>query len=170
MKMPVFVILLGIVLPAFTHAEEHKQSLHDQYTGQGYGMAGCGLGSVVFGQKNGMVQIFAATTNNLAGNQTFAISSGTSNCDDNPASTASRAEFFVSQNEAALKNDIAKGNGETIQGLAKIAHCEQSQKVAPTLQAHFSKIYPTSETSTKAASNEILSILSGEKSLGCNLS
>ena len=28
---------------------------------RGYGMAGCGLGSIVLGDKKGMMQIFAAT-------------------------------------------------------------------------------------------------------------
>ncbi|MFN7453535.1 MAG: DUF3015 family protein, partial [Pseudobdellovibrionaceae bacterium] len=44
-----------------------------------YGDAGCGLGSVIFGNEKGFSQIFAATTNGTVGNQTFGISSGTSN-------------------------------------------------------------------------------------------
>ena len=30
-----------------------------------YGTAGCGLGSLVFGNQRGMVQVFAATTNEV---------------------------------------------------------------------------------------------------------
>ena len=44
-----------------------------------YGTAGCGLGSLVFGNQKGIVQIFAATTNGLFGSQTFGITTGTSN-------------------------------------------------------------------------------------------
>src|SRR4051812_6327755 len=85
------LLLLGFCLaPMSAGAEDakeaarnpaHKQSLHEQFTGQGYGLAGCGLGSVVFGPKPGMVQVAAATTNNYIVPQTFAISSATSNCD-----------------------------------------------------------------------------------------
>ena len=47
----------------------------------GYGMAGCGLGSLLFGNDNTtLMQILAATTNGLFGSQTFGITSGTSNC------------------------------------------------------------------------------------------
>ena len=44
-----------------------------------YGTAGCGLGSLVFGDQPGIIQIVAATLNGIGG-QTFAITSGTSNC------------------------------------------------------------------------------------------
>ncbi len=45
-----------------------------------YGTAGCGLGSMAFGNQKGAIQILAATTNGLFGTQTFGITSGTSNC------------------------------------------------------------------------------------------
>ncbi|MEN0057326.1 MAG: DUF3015 family protein, partial [Bdellovibrio sp.] len=44
-----------------------------------YGTAGCGLGSLVFGNEKGPVQIVAATLNGT-GVQTFGITTGTSNC------------------------------------------------------------------------------------------
>ena len=46
----------------------------------GYGPAGCGLGSMIFEPDSGFTQVFAATTNGTSGNQTFGITSGTSNC------------------------------------------------------------------------------------------
>ena len=51
-----------------------------------YGMAGCGLGSMLFG--DGGLQTSAATTNGIVANQSFGITSGTSNCVDNPASAS----------------------------------------------------------------------------------
>jgi len=48
---------------------------------QPYGMAGCGLGSIAFGNDQTMFkQVLAATTNGTFGTQTFGITSGTSNC------------------------------------------------------------------------------------------
>ncbi len=53
----------------------------DKSNNAAYGMAGCGLGSILFGEtENRGGQILAATTNGIYGNGTFAMSSGTSNC------------------------------------------------------------------------------------------
>ena len=42
---------------------------------------GCGLGSMAFEGNDGLIsQVSAATTNGTSGNQTFGITSGTSNC------------------------------------------------------------------------------------------
>ena len=45
-----------------------------------YGDAGCGFGSMIFGNQAGFMQVFAATTNGTSGSQTFGITTGTLNC------------------------------------------------------------------------------------------
>src|SRR5512145_696073 len=46
-----------------------------------YGAAGCGLGSMVFGNQPGFFQLLAGTTNHIIFfNQFFGITFGTSNC------------------------------------------------------------------------------------------
>jgi hypothetical protein len=100
-----------------------KQSLHDQFTGQGYGMAGCGLGSVVFGDKPGMIQVIAATLNST-GYQTFAISTGTSNCGD--SGKAARANQFIEVNKVAVENDLARGTGEAVASLGIVMGCQNT--------------------------------------------
>ena len=94
-------------------ARTKTKSLHDQFTGQPYGMAGCGLGSMVFGDKPGLIQVIAATVNSTAASQTFGISSGTSNCEDR----AGTAAFFIDANRVVLASDMARGSGETIVNL-----------------------------------------------------
>ncbi len=47
----------------------------------GYGDAGCGLGSMLFGNSPGKGSQILAVTTNGTGMQSFGISSGTSNCD-----------------------------------------------------------------------------------------
>src|SRR4051812_16002049 len=81
---------------------------------QTYGMAGCGLGSLVFGQENTMLkQILAATTNGTFGSQTFGITSGTSNCTTAGVVKAQREQAaFVEVNFRDLKRDMAAGGGE----------------------------------------------------------
>ena len=169
-KVIISGLIVGFFMSAAVDAGEKQQSLHDQVSGQGYGTAGCGLGSIIFGQKPGMVQIFAATTNGTFGNQTFAISSGTSNCVDPKASSLMKTEFYVSQNESALKNDIAKGQGETVSGLSQVARCGNSEMTASVLQARFSEIYPSAEQPTEQVSSKIVEILKSEKDLACQLS
>ena len=52
------------------------------FAAAGYGAAGCGLGSMVFGSKPGAEQVVAATTNGTFGSQTFGITFGTSTAFD----------------------------------------------------------------------------------------
>jgi hypothetical protein len=98
--------------------------LHDQFTGQNYGTSGCGLGSVVFADKPGFIQVIAATLNGSTGNQTFGISSGTSNCGE--SGKQARAKQFIEVNRVALENDLAKGAGESVVALGEVMGCKNT--------------------------------------------
>lgn len=89
-----------------------------------YGTAGCGLGSIVFGDDAGIVQIFAATTNGTFATQTFGITSGTSNCVDMGRSASVDQEAFVKMNYASLMRDAAAGKGEYLSAMATLLGCE----------------------------------------------
>ena len=134
--------------------------------GAKYGPAGCGLGSMLFKPDSGFTQIFAATTNGTSGNQTFGISSGTSNCDTGSGGGAS-AKVFIEANREALSKDIAKGGGETIKSLSTLAGCQDAAAVGSTLQKNFSTIFPSATIPTDAVSSQIMSTLRSEKSLAC---
>ena len=90
-----------------------------------FGTAGCGLGSIVFGDDPGIVQIFAATTNGTFATQTFGITSGTSNCVDMGRSASVDQEAFVKMNYASLMRDAAAGKGEYLSAFATLLGCEQ---------------------------------------------
>lgn len=122
-----------------------------------YGMAGCGLGSMVVGKKGG--QIFAATTNGTAYNQTFAITAGTSNCVDSPNSeVAQRMDTFIASNKLALASDIARGNGETLVNISGMMGCaEQSGKISKVLQSNFNEIFPSSTVYPNEITDSIIS-------------
>ena len=110
---------------------------------------GCGLGSMVFeNQTTVLQQVLAATTNGTSGNQTFGISSGTSNC-DKPSDWAQneRLNRFVAENMDSLAGDIAQGQGEYLSTLATLMEIPEEQRPVfySTLQHNFSDIY-TSET------------------------
>ena len=102
---------------------EKKKSLHDQFSGQNYGVAGCGLGSIVFGDQPGLIQVVAATLNGT-GVQTFGITSGTSNCGE--AGKQARANQFIEVNKEALANDIARGTGDSVASLAEVMGCQNT--------------------------------------------
>ncbi len=114
---------------------------------QGYfGMSGCGLGSVLFGEsENRGGQILSSTTNGLYSNNTFGMSSGTSNC--TPEKMAKTAELkknmniFISANKEALANDIVKQNGETIIALGEIVGCKDTNYLGVKLQSRYDAIY-----------------------------
>lgn len=132
-----------------------------------YGPAGCGLGSLVFKPDSGFTQIFAATTNGTSANQTFGISSGTSNCDTGPGNSQS-ARAFVQTNRAALAKDIARGRGETISNLSALAGCSSSKAVGVKLQRNFRSIFTSAKSTDAQVSDSVLNVLSSDESLSCS--
>jgi hypothetical protein len=134
-----------------------------QGTGR-YGTAGCGLGSLVFGDQPGGVQILAATTNGLFGTQTFGITSGTSNC--GPGLVAQGTRNFVEANREALAKDVARGQGDAIGALAVINQCSDVAAVGPALQQQFEAIFPSEEASSDQITEALLRALAAP-ALGC---
>jgi hypothetical protein len=131
-----------------------------------YGTAGCGLGSILFGDKPGIVQVLAATTNGLLGNQTFAITTGTSNCEDTAAS-AENTKAFIQANREAVAKDIARGAGETISSVATLAGCADAAAVGAALQKNFKSIFPSEQVSDIAVSESVVNTLQAHPELSC---
>ncbi|MDD9936237.1 MAG: DUF3015 domain-containing protein [Myxococcales bacterium] len=134
----------------------------------GYGTAGCGLGSILFGDDPGIIQVLAATTNGTFGNQTFAITSGTSNCADSGGGSAS-AKAFIEANRESLSKDIARGQGETITNLSALAGCADEAAVGTTLQKNFSEIFPEASVNDTQVSESVLQTLKSNTALSCKL-
>lgn len=158
--MRLLAVLL-ILVSGLVHAQAKKNtglighSLDKSSDGEPYGMAGCGLGSVLFGEtENKGGQILAATTNGVYSNQTFGMSSGTSNCTPEQSQKVStikkNVQMFVSANREALANDIAKSNGETIVTLGKIIGCNDNNYLGSKLQSRYEKIFNSKEEKTVA--------------------
>ncbi len=123
-----------------------------------YGVAGCGLGSELFSPGSG--QIFASTTNGTVLNQSFGITSGTSNCtDDAHASAEVRIPRFVAINKVNLADDISRGGGETVENLAAIMGCEKPASVGSKLQQNFQAIFPDPTVTTDRISDQILAVV-----------
>jgi hypothetical protein len=152
-----FAIALAVLLTASTTLAADK--------GGAYGAAGCGLGSLVFGNQPGMVQVLAATTNGTFGSQTFGITSGTSNCGS--GAFAQGTKNFVEANREVVAKDISRGGGEAIGALAVINSCTDSAKVGAALQKNFSAIFPTESATDEQVTAQILKTLHADPTLGC---
>ena len=112
MKNMIFSIILFSLIPVFAFAGK-------------YGMAGCGLGSIVI-KSNGIMQVAAATTNGTSASQTFGITSGTSNCTTDGVVQASKErEAFVDASKEELMSNISAGEGEYLTTLATLYSCNE---------------------------------------------
>ncbi len=147
MKLMKALVAVCVVLGlGQAQAAGKKKALVDEYAGQGYGMAGCGLGSVVFGDKPGMIQILAGTTNNVSGSQTFGISSGTLNCGESGKSA--KAEQFIDVNKVTLENDMARGQGESLQSLAQVLECKNAD-FSSDMKSNYNQAFPNGGASAQ---------------------
>ncbi len=109
---------------------------------------GCGLGTMLFGDQADdsiVLQSLAVTTNGTSANQTFGITSGTSEC-EKPSKIASteRMNEYVLANLDNLAKDIARGGGETVDGLADLMGIPEAERAAfvARLQGEFGRIFP----------------------------
>ncbi len=126
------------------------------------GPAGCGLGNVILGKEN---QIFAATLN-ATGYQTFAITTGTSNCTDQGGTA--KLESYVEANQVALSKEMARGQGESLVGLTEVLGCRDNGDVKAVLKNNFQNIYSNENLSAHQISNNILRTLKSYKVAACN--
>jgi hypothetical protein len=129
-----------------------------------YGSAGCGLGSMIFEDQPGPVQIVAATTNGTLGNQTFGMTSGTSNC-PSALKTANneRLNEFVVSNLDRLAKEIAIGQGESLDTLAELLgiSVEKRAEVYVRLQSNFSKIFSVEQIQAAEVIDNIVKVING---------
>lgn len=139
--MKKYVVFIGVIIVAMF------------FVGTGFAgnqnNTGCGLGSIIFEDHDGLVsQVCAVTTNGTFGNQTFAITSGTSNA-EKPADfwASKKLHTYVAENMDNLATDIAKGDGEYLNTLAVLMEVPEDQRAGfyANLQSNFSRIYTSQD-------------------------
>jgi len=149
--MKILFILFGICLGLSAQAKH-------------YGNAGCGLGSIVMGADGN--QVLAATTNGTSLNDVFGITSGTSNCtDDGAVAENKQVPMYIEVNKMALANEAAKGQGETLAGLAKIMGCE-SKAFSHSLKSNYNKVFVETEMQPEGIQSEIQNLVQNNKACG----
>jgi hypothetical protein len=112
----------------------------------------CGWGSKVFAGQSGIApQILAATTNGTSGNQTFAITSGTSGCtQDGVVSSNWKTAMFIDGNRVALARDAAAGQGESLATLADVMGVKAADRelFAATIKSNFAAVFANDAVAT----------------------
>ncbi len=90
----------------------------------------CGWGAKLFDGQSGIApQVLGATTNGTFGNQTFAITSGTSGCTQDGAVKSSwKTALFIDGNKEQLARDMSVGSGETLDSLAHLMGVESQDR------------------------------------------
>jgi hypothetical protein len=130
-------ILIAVVIsavPAFAFAQQNN-------------IGTCGWGAKLFDGQSGIApQVLAVTTNGTSGNQTFAITTGTSGCtQDGVVKSTWKTAMFIDGNKDRLARDMSIGNGETLDSLAHLIGVSEGDRAAfsRAMQANVSVIFPS---------------------------
>jgi hypothetical protein len=117
------------------------------FAGQAAQNTGCGLGTMLFkgsADNSTILQTLQATTNGIFGNQTFGITTGTSECQQ-PKSFVSNGQIneFMVANMDNLARDIAQGRGETLDAFAELVGVPSDKRPEfyLQLQSGFGRIF-----------------------------
>ncbi|HWI37931.1 MAG TPA: DUF3015 domain-containing protein [Burkholderiales bacterium] len=118
--MKKLLIAVAIALPASAMAAGENN------------IGNCGWGSKLFDGQSGIApQVLGATTNGTFGNQTFAITSGTSGCTQDGAVKSNwKTALFIDGNKEMLARDMSVGSGETLDSLAHLMGVESQDRAA----------------------------------------
>lgn len=113
----------------------------------------CGWGSKLFEGQGGIApQVLGATTNGTSGNQTFAITSGTSGCtQDGAVSSNWRTAMFIDGNKQKLARDMSTGSGEALDSLAHLIGVDAQDRSAfnQVAKDNLERIFPGDEVATQ---------------------
>lgn len=129
----------------------------------------CGWGSKLFtGQRGIAPQVLAATTNGTSGNQTFAVTSGTSGCtQDGVVSSNWKTAMFIDGNKEKLARDMSTGSGESLESLAKLIGVQDQHKPAffQATKENFAKIFSSDNATTDQVLASLKQVLASDSEL-----
>ncbi len=129
----------------------------------------CGWGSKLFAGQRGIApQVLAVTTNGSTGNQTFAITSGTSGCtQDGVVSTNWKTAAFIDGNMNKLALDISRGQGESLSSLASLVgvDAQDSAKFNLALQQNFTTIFSSADVTSTDVAKAMKGVLANDAEL-----
>ena len=124
---------------------------------------GCGLGASLIKETDSLIGQLAMTfLNGISGNQTFGITSGTSECKQ-PSKIVQneRLHEFVVANMDSLAKDIAVGYGESLDTLVELMGISKENRPAvySKLKSNFNKIFTSEDIEAADVIDNIVSII-----------
>ena len=133
------------------------------FAGQATDNTGCGLGANLIGDKGNdslVGQLAITFLNSISGNQTFGITSGTSNCQKPARFAKNELNEFVVANMDNLAKDIAMGYGESLDTLAELMDIPAGDRAQfnAQLQSNFSNIYSSHDIESAAVIDNIFTV------------
>lgn len=136
---------------------------------QANNIGSCGWGSKLFtGQRGIAPQVLGATTNGTSGNQTFAITSGTSGCTQDGVVTSSwKTAAFIDGNMNKLALDMSRGQGESLSSLAALigVQADDSAAFSASLQQNFDGIFSSSQVTSVEVAQNLKNVLANDAAL-----
>ncbi|NJD07986.1 MAG: DUF3015 domain-containing protein [Methylococcaceae bacterium] len=130
--------------------------------------SGCGLGSLMFEGNTGVgAHAVAMTTNGSLFNNTFGMSSGTLGCDPEIPVRYRGERVYISANMTRLAEDMSRGQGEILAGLAEMMGIADTDKAAfyRLTQRDFGRIYASESTTVDQVMAALLGSMKSDPSL-----
>jgi hypothetical protein len=156
MKKHLVVASVAALFPAVAMAQQNN-------------IGSCGWGSKVFDGQSGIApQVLGATTNGTSGNQTFAITSGTSGCtQDGVVRSNWKTAMFIDGNKDKLARDMSVGSGETLDSLAHLLGVEAADRAQfdRVAQENLQRIFPSSSAKTEEIVAGLRDVLAADSRL-----
>ena len=130
--------------------------------------SGCGLGSLLFDGNSGVgAHAVAMTTNGSLFNNTFGMSSGTLGCDSSVPVRYRGERVYISANMTRLAEDMSRGQGEILAGLAEMMGIAAIDKPAfySLTQRHFDHIYASESTTSDEVMEALVAAMKADSTL-----
>ena len=132
-------------------------------------VGGCGWGSKLMAGNQGIApQVLAITTNGTFGNQTFAITSGTSGCTQNGVVSSNwKTAMFIDSNMNKLARDMSVGQGEALDSLASLLGVSSSDKevFSNAVKSNFGTIFSSADITSQEVAANLKNVLSSSSVL-----
>jgi hypothetical protein len=131
--------------------------------------AGCGFGGMLIKDNKILPQIGAWFLNGISGNQTFAMTSGTSDC-KNALSAQAEQTQFVENNYGNLAKEMAIGEGENLSALAGLMGCstDQTEHFAVFTKDNYNTIFKNEQNTPSEMLASLKEGLSGDPVLAAS--
>ncbi|MBX9962905.1 MAG: DUF3015 domain-containing protein [Burkholderiales bacterium] len=129
----------------------------------------CGWGSKLFDGQSGIFpQALAGITNGTFGNQTFAVSTGSSGCtQDGTVKSGWQTAAFIDGNKEKLARDMSRGSGESLDSLAAVLGVEEKDRArfVQVTRDNLAIIFPSSTATTDEIRTGLRAVLNTDRDL-----